>query len=276
LPHGHTPKVPIGTVFPDRRALGASGVHPPFQAGIYGYSGGQPAESIVLSEGYVDDVDSGDEIIYTGQGGRDPESGRQVADQSFDRGNIGLARCCEQGIPVRVTRRVPNGYRYDGLYQVESYWHETGRDGFRIYRFKLVAEDRSRDGSHTPNSPGNASPRRVEQSTLRVVRESAVARQVKLLHRYACQVCGETLGVPGGLYAEAAHIRPLGRPHNGPDTMDNILCLCPNHHVLLDRGSITVDSQNIVQPLGTPLRAIQVHVVGQQNTDYHRTRIYKI
>jgi len=39
-----------------------------------------------------------------------------------------------------------------------------------------------------------------------------------------------------GPYAEAAHIRPLGDPHNGPDTPDNILCLCPNHHVLFDHG----------------------------------------
>jgi hypothetical protein len=35
---------------------------------------------------------------------------------------------------------------------------------------------------------------------------------------------------------EAAHIRPLGAPHNGPDTLDNTLCLCPNHHVLFDHG----------------------------------------
>jgi putative restriction endonuclease len=276
LPHGHTPKVPIGTVFPDRRALGASGVHPPFQAGIYGYSGGQPAESIVLSEGYVDDVDRSDEIIYTRQGGRDPESGRQVADQSFDRGNIGLARCCEQGIPVRVTRRTEGVYRYDGLYQVESYWHETGRDGYRIYRFRLLATSRAEGGTPTPNPRGSPAPPRVEQSTLRVVRESAVARHVKALHGHACQVCGQALEVPGGRYAEVAHIRPLGRPHNGPGTMDNILCLCPNHHVLFDRGSLTIDARNIVQPLGSPLRTIAVHLVGAKNAEYHRTRIYKV
>ena len=35
---------------------------------------------------------------------------------------------------------------------------------------------------------------------------------------------------------EAAHIRPLGAPHNGPDTLDNTLCLCPNHHVPFDHS----------------------------------------
>ena len=37
--------------------------------------------SIVLSGDYVDDEDMGDVIIYTGEGGRDPNTGRQVADQ---------------------------------------------------------------------------------------------------------------------------------------------------------------------------------------------------
>jgi putative restriction endonuclease len=34
----------------------------------------------VLSGGYVDDNDEGDVIIYTGQGGRDPATGRQIKD----------------------------------------------------------------------------------------------------------------------------------------------------------------------------------------------------
>jgi len=47
------------------------------QAGIVGGTG-SGAESIVLSGGYTDDEDHGDEIIYTGDGGRDPRTGRQI------------------------------------------------------------------------------------------------------------------------------------------------------------------------------------------------------
>jgi putative restriction endonuclease len=47
--------------------------------------------SIVQSVGYVDDRDDGDLVIYTGQGGRDPNSGRQIADQALTRGNKQLA-----------------------------------------------------------------------------------------------------------------------------------------------------------------------------------------
>jgi putative restriction endonuclease len=35
-------------------------------------------------------------------------------------------------------------------------------------------------------------------------------------------------------------MRPLGAPHDGPDTSDNILCLCPNHHVFLDHGGVGI------------------------------------
>jgi putative restriction endonuclease len=70
---GDIPGLSSGDVFPDRAALHAAGVHRPTQAGIAG-RGAEGAESIVLNEGYEDDEDLGDEIIYTGEGGRDPNS----------------------------------------------------------------------------------------------------------------------------------------------------------------------------------------------------------
>jgi putative restriction endonuclease len=63
-----------GARFPDRRALHDAGVHPGSLQGGISTSG----ESIILSGGYVDDIDEGDLIIYTGQGGRDSKTGRQV------------------------------------------------------------------------------------------------------------------------------------------------------------------------------------------------------
>lgn len=41
------------------------------------------ADAIVLSNGYEDDRDLWDEVIYTGAGGRDAETGRQVEDQTW-------------------------------------------------------------------------------------------------------------------------------------------------------------------------------------------------
>lgn len=100
-----------------------------------------------MSGGYEDDIDDGDVIVYTGQGGNDPDNGRQVADQELTRGNLALAKSSVDGLPVRVSRGFglrsryapKSGYRYDGLYTVESFWSETGRSGFKIWRYRLFA-----------------------------------------------------------------------------------------------------------------------------------------
>lgn len=138
--YGHPPGIAVGSVFRDRRALSRAGVHPPPRGGISG-SSTEAADSIVLAGDYEDDDDRGDEILYTGQGGRDARTGAQIRDQTKNRGNAALALSLERGTPVRVTRRVegPAGYRYDGLYRVVDLWTEIGRSGFLILRFRLVA-----------------------------------------------------------------------------------------------------------------------------------------
>jgi len=55
----------IGRTFKNRRDLHDSGIHRGLMRGIS--PGG---ESVVLSGGYVDDLDEGDLVIYTGEGGR--------------------------------------------------------------------------------------------------------------------------------------------------------------------------------------------------------------
>src|SRR5262245_65219386 len=119
---GDIPEVLVGRVFTNRAELAQAGIHRPMMAGISG-SGTEGADSIVLSGGYEDDEDYGDVIVYTGHGGNDPESKRQVADQELSRGNLALAVSCREGLPVRVIRGAEldsefapeRGYRYDGL-----------------------------------------------------------------------------------------------------------------------------------------------------------------
>lgn len=142
---GHVPGYAVGSRFGSRAELSEAGVHRPRVAGISG-SVREGADSVVLSGGYEDDLDLGDEIVYVGHGGRDRETGRQVADQNFDRGNRALAVSSLEGLPVRVVRGADHpsthspgsGYRYDGLYRVDDYWHDTGRSGFRVWRFRLI------------------------------------------------------------------------------------------------------------------------------------------
>ena len=148
---GHVPGVPVGTLFDTRKEAYAARVHRELIAGICGRPD-TGAESIVLAGGYVDDEDEPERIVYTGAGGRDPKTGRQIADQSFNRDkqtnrwNTALATSCDRDLPVRVLRghqtsHGPSaGYRYDGLWRVKRYWIEPGRDGFEICRFEMVAK----------------------------------------------------------------------------------------------------------------------------------------
>jgi putative restriction endonuclease len=243
---GEIQGIPLGSPFATRRKLYESGVHRALQAGIVG-GASTGAESIVLSGGYVDDEDLGSEIIYTGRGGRDPSSGRQIADQQFTGQNQALVTSCLQGLPVRVVRGSQNdspnsptsGYRYDGLYRVDGYWHAPGNDGFLVCQYRLLTLNPNEIVPIVPHGASGVAPR-VSSTVLRIVRDTAVSRSVKQLYDFRCQICGTRLECEGGPYAEAAHIRPLGSPHHGPDVIGNILCLCPNHHVLFDNGAISV------------------------------------
>jgi hypothetical protein len=78
----HSQRSPPGTSGQPRTStkLPRGRGHRQLQAGIAG-SAAEGAHSIVVSRGYEDDDDFGDLIIYTGQGGNDPATKRQVADQ---------------------------------------------------------------------------------------------------------------------------------------------------------------------------------------------------
>lgn len=110
-------------------------------------------------------------------------------------------------------------------------------------------------------------PSRVLSSTYRILRDTEIARSVKTAHEFRCQVCGEIVYLKNNLlYAEAHHIKPLGLPHNGPDIAENILCVCPNHHVQLDYGAIKIEKST--------LRAAISHQVGEQFIEYHNKIIF--
>jgi hypothetical protein len=81
------------------------------------------------------------------------------------------------------------------------------------------------------------------QQRLAQKRDQRLAWLIKDLYEHRCMACGSRLAVgldPERFYAEAAHIKPLGKPHNGPDVASNLLVLCPNHHLQFDRGVLSV------------------------------------
>ena len=281
---GSIPDIEVGSWFANRAELAETGVHRPRQAGISG-SGSEGADSIVVSGGYEDDRDMGDVIIYTGHGGNDPASGLQIADQKFEVGNLALDKSRIEGLPVRVVRgsggdpkfSPSEGYRYDGLYYVADTWRETGKSGFTIFRYRLERDDLTKPPWATPASTDQTEGPSKRQKTVvqRIIRSTQKARRVKELHGYRCQVCGIRLETPAGLYAEGAHIRPLGFPHDGPDVEGNILCLCPNHHVLFDQGAFSVAENGELVGTEGSLRVAESHQPSGKFLEYHRDHVYR-
>ena len=277
---GEIEGIAVGTEFASRAELAASGIHRPTQAGISG-SSHDGADSIVVSGGYEDDEDYGDYVIYGGQAGNDPHTRNKAADAQLSRGNLALVVSYNRGLPVRVTRGLgsrQHTYRYDGLYLVERWWADRGKSGFKIFRFALRKIDDkpiSTPAGELPLPSSTQMTDSVESYTTRTVRDTLAAEAVKKAHHYVCQTCSALIERPGGAYAESAHIRPLGRPHNGPDSAENILCLCPNCHVLFDGWAFTIEDDGTLRgALDGSLTEVESHEVDREHLRYHR-RLYR-
>jgi 5-methylcytosine-specific restriction protein A len=110
--------------------------------------------------------------------------------------------------------------------------------------------------------------RRALNSSYRILRDTKVSKWVKFIHKFRCQICGTRIQLGRGkFYSEAHHIQPLGRNHRGPDVPGNLLCLCPNHHALLDYGVIPLIEKDLLK--------VKSHVVGDAYIRYHNSKIHR-
>lgn len=92
----------------------------------------------------------------------------------------------------------------------------------------------------------------------RLVRDSNIAKKLKALYNYECQLCGFKLPKSdGGFLAEAHHIQPYNKTHLGDDTSLNLIVLCPNCHAQFD------DFYFAINP-----KTLQVHCLNHED-DYH-------
>ncbi len=115
--------------------------------------------------------------------------------------------------------------------------------------------------------------KRLEQQ-----RDRKKAAALKQHYNNTCMFCGTRLQVAEDrFYSEAAHIRGVGEPHNGPDKASNMLVLCPNHHVQFDRGVLRlckvgahyqIESKTAADPLhGQPITP--THSIDDDCVKYH-------
>ena len=101
------------------------------------------AVCVVLAGRYDDEANDLDEIVYVGEGGRDPR-GRVYRDQWLSGGNLGLQNSMKHSKPVRVVRKrlgcrflCYGSYTYLGLYQVVDSTYKKEKSGYLVFRFTL-------------------------------------------------------------------------------------------------------------------------------------------
>ncbi|MCO5571362.1 hypothetical protein L7F22_025100 [Adiantum nelumboides] len=146
--YGSLPGVLVGDIFLFRTELSFARVHGPIQGGIEYLTTkdsefNTPVAISIISNVGQDGEDNGEELIYTGQGGRSADN-KQIADQKLERGNLAMDGSRKFNIPVRVLRGIkdvnsPTGkmYVYDGLYDVQETFTAKGSGGFDEFKFKL-------------------------------------------------------------------------------------------------------------------------------------------
>jgi hypothetical protein len=115
--------------------------------------------------------------------------------------------------------------------------------------------------------PQPAKPKRVPATGTRLIRDTDLVRRIKAIHKDVCQICGKAFELLGDeTYSEGNHLHPLGQPHNGDDMEQNILIVCPNHHVLCDYGAIQLDWE--------ALHKKSRHKLQKKYVDFHNENIY--
>lgn len=97
----------------------------------------------------------------------------------------------------------------------------------------------------------------IEQVSRRPFRDAAFTHNIRNAYDSTCAMTGLRLINGGGRpEMEAAHIRPVGEGHNGPDSVRNGLALSRTTHWMFDRGllSLTDDYEILVAEKYVPSR----------------------
>lgn len=132
----------------------------------------------------------------------------------------------------------------------------------------------------------------VEQLVRRPFRDAAFSKNVVRAYGATCAMTGLKLINGGGrCEVEAAHIRPVGDDHHGPDSVRNgielsrtvhwmfdrgILSLTDDYEILMAKGLVPDEARRLINPEGRILVPDDMRMRPHpQFLRYHRERIFK-
>lgn len=149
----------------------------------------------------------------------------------------------------------------------ESYWiNEKKKSSKSIGAYKKAFQDFFEFFCKEVNSNISSTTRSLILIN-RINRNIKLADDLKKDYQNKCQFCREKLKIgKNKYYSEAHHIIPVGEPHNGVDIRDNMLVVCPNCHVQLDRGFLKINLCDMF--------VIDNHNINQNSITYHNNNIY--
>lgn len=118
---------------------------------------------------------------------------------------------------------------------------------------------------------------RTEVTSSRPDRKVEFSEEIKEIYEYKCQVCNVYLEKPHGAIAIGAHIKGLGKPDNGPDSKENMLCLCPNCHAQFDACSFYIDPKTrrvhgLQKYEGKKINLSNKHKLDSSFLEYHKKK----
>lgn len=171
-----------------------------------------------------------------------------------------------QTIQAKVQSHTRGGY---GFKEGKEILQSVGAGGYyKLSNHQLYADKviKKADDIIVKLTAGNSvEDLELTDRTLREVnsinRNKALVVGLKKLYDNQCQPYGTKLEINNGnTYSEVHHIKPLGQPHNGPDTSTNMMVVCPNCHVKLDFKAIKLSKEKIT--FKSP------HNIDDKNIDY--------
>lgn len=146
-----------------------------------------------------------------------------------------------------------------GIRSLKEYNH------FTAYQKNLVFRVPNTEQSERTDFSRETSLRAIREVNT-ILRKRSLVNRIKQLYDHQCQICGTRIEIRNGqFYSEVHHIIPLGEPYNGKDSMDNMLCVCPNHHALLDFNSIPLDTSTLM---------LTKHQISQASLAHHN-KLYR-
>ncbi len=222
----------------------------------------------------------------------DSETRRRFEDLSLDPDDIGGS------LPEELYN--PGNYFSRTIFSLKSFlWHAgilttKGREASKLhptdehYLWGLeedfrpeIVNKRPEKADRNERSADFTTPDRTKTHTSRIIRNTQIVNSLKAEYDYTCQICGDKRYRDEGVgYAEGHHLRPLGKPHNGPDTESNIIILCPTCHADADYGMLKFDiaSSKVVHKYdsskdGSQLENVAGHEVAKRFLEYHNKRV---